>query len=449
MGIDQAGFGQQVRARREELGLTQAQVREAGGPSDTTLTKIESGEGPAPSRATLRKLEQALHWAEGSALTTLGGGEPVPDLQAERLRKLGMTYEEAYAEKVVLPERADAGGRSRTEDRTTGRKPDDIFQDWAQLQSRSLMLMLEYGRVRDLDPPTAHEELQEVLVMAQQLKDGRPWTPPWAPNEYGDDAEPWRESWWTARRPDLAQYRGADGFRRALGMEPKDDAQVQEQGTEESGTLDSSTSSTTRNTGAPIGADEIPAMTRQVRRASLPEQIQWVRENGLQQRDHKELVTQAQQHLASSEGGGLDASTAIDPEVPDDAYVQFLAWWRMRWQGGPAEPRPLDEATTRLALRRWRRELSEIVEFGRIRTNPDTPGAVEAALEGALAIMDPAAGSGKFLDVVMAQGLNAENQAQTFDIAYSSSDFPDTQADYALARRTAGRSSAHERVLFP
>lgn len=67
-----------VKARRDELGLTQLDVWQADGPSNTTLTKIESGAIKALERATARKLDRALQWKPGSARNAFDGGvEPV------------------------------------------------------------------------------------------------------------------------------------------------------------------------------------------------------------------------------------------------------------------------------------------------------------------------------------------------------------------------------------
>lgn len=70
-------FGEIVAARRARLGLTRLEVRDAGGPSDTTLGSIENGTlGRAPGPSTLRKLDRSLRWVGGSAADVLAGGEP-------------------------------------------------------------------------------------------------------------------------------------------------------------------------------------------------------------------------------------------------------------------------------------------------------------------------------------------------------------------------------------
>jgi transcriptional regulator with XRE-family HTH domain len=69
-------LGQFVRQRRTQLGLSQ----KLGGPSDTTVGKIEAGKW-RPKRgvvATLHKIDTALHWAAGSSSRILAGGDPTP-----------------------------------------------------------------------------------------------------------------------------------------------------------------------------------------------------------------------------------------------------------------------------------------------------------------------------------------------------------------------------------
>lgn len=81
LAMDQASlerFGKIVRGRRLARGMTQDQVKAAGGPSDKRQTKIENGTPPAPSVTTLAKLDKALDWAPGSAAATLNGGTPTP-----------------------------------------------------------------------------------------------------------------------------------------------------------------------------------------------------------------------------------------------------------------------------------------------------------------------------------------------------------------------------------
>ncbi|WNM65615.1 immunity repressor [Mycobacterium phage Rialto] len=73
-------LGKIVRARREYLKLSQAEVQEAGGPSDVVQSRIENNDAskPRPRGSTLRMLDAPLQWEPGSTIETLSGGDPVP-----------------------------------------------------------------------------------------------------------------------------------------------------------------------------------------------------------------------------------------------------------------------------------------------------------------------------------------------------------------------------------
>jgi hypothetical protein len=65
-----------TRERRVELGMTQEDVRFAGGPSTATMRLIEGALQQSYQPATLRDLEKALQWERGSVIRVLSGGEP-------------------------------------------------------------------------------------------------------------------------------------------------------------------------------------------------------------------------------------------------------------------------------------------------------------------------------------------------------------------------------------
>lgn len=68
-------LGRRVRERRLELGLTQAKVVAAGGPSISVLSKIETGAREYGDRV-ITSLEKVLQWERGSVEAILTGGEP-------------------------------------------------------------------------------------------------------------------------------------------------------------------------------------------------------------------------------------------------------------------------------------------------------------------------------------------------------------------------------------
>lgn len=126
----------------------------------------------------------------------------------EQLREVGRQDAAEYLEEIAA---ATKGGP------VSGNKTfEGVFQEWQQATMQVLMSTWEYARMRGLTPEQADDELHEVLVMAGQLKDGRPWTPPWRAHEYGEAAEPWRESWWHRAGP-----RGVHELKERLGLIPR------------------------------------------------------------------------------------------------------------------------------------------------------------------------------------------------------------------------------------
>ena len=66
--------------RRNDLGLSRDQVAKRGGPSDTTLVRIEmpTAQTSLPKRGTLDRLDIGLSWVSGSAEAALRGEAPTP-----------------------------------------------------------------------------------------------------------------------------------------------------------------------------------------------------------------------------------------------------------------------------------------------------------------------------------------------------------------------------------
>jgi transcriptional regulator with XRE-family HTH domain len=76
-GQDWSRLGRLVGERRTELGLTQAEVHSAGGPSPATLYLIEAGRRGSYRPQILRRLERVLGWRAGSIRRVLAGGQPL------------------------------------------------------------------------------------------------------------------------------------------------------------------------------------------------------------------------------------------------------------------------------------------------------------------------------------------------------------------------------------
>lgn len=71
-------LGDHVRRRRAQLDVSQIDVWQMGGPSNTTLTQVEGGRLEKLSSVTARKLDSGLLWEPGSARRVWEGGEPTP-----------------------------------------------------------------------------------------------------------------------------------------------------------------------------------------------------------------------------------------------------------------------------------------------------------------------------------------------------------------------------------
>lgn len=79
MSANTKRLGDAIHTRRQYLALNQQEVAAAGGPSDTTLSKLENNLIDVVSNATLRKLDRGLEWVRGSARRVLyEDGDPIP-----------------------------------------------------------------------------------------------------------------------------------------------------------------------------------------------------------------------------------------------------------------------------------------------------------------------------------------------------------------------------------
>lgn len=69
----------------DELGLTQAQIQQRGGPSPAKVREITSRRTETMSSSKRRDLERAIQWQEGSIDHVLAGGDPLPAPQTIQL----------------------------------------------------------------------------------------------------------------------------------------------------------------------------------------------------------------------------------------------------------------------------------------------------------------------------------------------------------------------------
>lgn len=80
-----------------------------------------------------------------------------------------------------------------------GQSPEMLAREYTRVNAELHRVVFDYADARGIDVGDAIDELDEVRVMAAQLKDGRPWTPPWEPlpDEFLPGDQPWIEAWWT------------------------------------------------------------------------------------------------------------------------------------------------------------------------------------------------------------------------------------------------------------
>jgi transcriptional regulator with XRE-family HTH domain len=83
-----ARVAEQVKVRREDLGLTQRQVAIAAGTTDRYISAIERAERDTYQQKTLRAIARALGWQSGSIDLILAGGDPVPAAEVTATRTI-------------------------------------------------------------------------------------------------------------------------------------------------------------------------------------------------------------------------------------------------------------------------------------------------------------------------------------------------------------------------
>ncbi|WP_163540799.1 helix-turn-helix domain-containing protein [Occultella kanbiaonis] len=147
MSSDLANLARHVTARRNRLGLSQVQIWNAGGPSNSTLTKIESATPPEPSAVTLRKLDAALGWEKGSARRVLDGGDPIelPAPEPDKVRGLGAGVGmllTTNGDRTTIPLEVDTAA-------VKDAKPGDLFEARAIATAAFLARLREIRQERD------------------------------------------------------------------------------------------------------------------------------------------------------------------------------------------------------------------------------------------------------------------------------------------------------------
>lgn len=148
---DRRRVGDRIRARRKELGFTQADVQARGGPSSATLRLIEKGAGADYRRGTIEPLERVLMWTQGSIERDLYFGQtPVP-------------MDPATARPI-----ADKGNPFRFQ---TASVPGDLgtIQDWAISIARGVLAEIERDRAATIERLRYAIDRANDICMTEQL----------------------------------------------------------------------------------------------------------------------------------------------------------------------------------------------------------------------------------------------------------------------------------------
>lgn len=84
--------------------MSQLDVWQLGGPSNTTLTEIENGRVEKLTPRTARKLDAGLLWEPGSARNVWNGGEPVDARgQQQEYHHLGVAWLREQIDQAEIP----------------------------------------------------------------------------------------------------------------------------------------------------------------------------------------------------------------------------------------------------------------------------------------------------------------------------------------------------------
>lgn len=180
MTQDMARLGAAVAARRAELRLSQEEVAKRGGPSTTTLSKIELGMTDNVSRQTLEKLDRGLDREPGWAQRVLSGIDP-SDEAADRANALsGLVNavksvegdnptQEATRRTVSTLLQSLKLLRADEDELPLGRVWDDILMDPGNVSSHDRLRVL--SAVLGRSPAEVHEASEEeagdVLIRIQ------------------------------------------------------------------------------------------------------------------------------------------------------------------------------------------------------------------------------------------------------------------------------------------
>ncbi|AGZ54648.1 MULTISPECIES: helix-turn-helix domain-containing protein [Mycobacterium] len=163
-------LGVAVRLRRKQLKLTQSEVAERGGLSESTVRGVENNRLSQPHASTQRALERGLAWLPGSVEAILKGGAPriqetgAPAAPADRDTATAAGDRLALAQRLIKMRQAFLEHRDTMPEAARARM-DEEFSAASRETEEALIWMLAWLR---------EDERDEAIRILAQLREFRP-----------------------------------------------------------------------------------------------------------------------------------------------------------------------------------------------------------------------------------------------------------------------------------
>lgn len=162
-------LGVAVRLRRKQLKLTQSEVAERGGLSESTVRGVENNRLSQPHASTQRALERGLAWLPGSVEAILKGGAPRIQETGPSAAPAERDTATAAGDRLALAQRLIKMRQAFLEHRDTMPEPararmDEEFSAASRETEEALIWMLAWLR---------EDERDEAIRILAQLRDFR------------------------------------------------------------------------------------------------------------------------------------------------------------------------------------------------------------------------------------------------------------------------------------
>lgn len=162
-------LGAAVRLRRKQLKLTQSEVAERGGLSESTVRGVENNRLSQPHASTQRALERGLAWLPGSVEAILKGGAPRIQETGPSATPAERDTATAAGDRLALAQRLIKMRQAFLEHRDTmpqaaRARMDEEFSAASRETEEALIWMLAWLR---------EDERDEAIRILAQLRDFR------------------------------------------------------------------------------------------------------------------------------------------------------------------------------------------------------------------------------------------------------------------------------------